>query len=86
MAISNKVSYSFVFDRSIVLYQDLYRYGRYGDGSGTYANQVFTITEYRLSYGTLIVDRFYAKLGSVNTQNTNGDVMTISVLFKVGAY
>jgi hypothetical protein len=86
MAIANKVSYSFVFDRSNALFNNLYKYGRYGSGSGTYAQQVFTVTEYRYSFGTRIVDKFYAKLGSVNTQNTNGDVMTISILFKVGAY
>ena len=86
MAISNKVSYSFVFDRSNVLFEGLYKYGRYGSGSGTYAQQIFTVTEYRYTFGNLFVDRFYAKLGNVNTQNTNGDVMTISVLFKVGAY
>jgi hypothetical protein len=86
MAIANKVSYSFVFDRSSVLFEGLYKYGRYGSGSSTYAQQIFTVTEYRYTFGILFVDRFYAKLGSVNTQNTNGDVMTISVLFKVGAY
>jgi hypothetical protein len=86
MAISNKVSYSFVFDKTIPLFLDLYKYGRYGSGSGTYAQQVFTVKEYRYDFGGVVVDKFYAKLGSVNTQNTNGDVMTISVLFKVGAY
>jgi hypothetical protein len=86
MAIANKVSYSFVFDRSNALFEGLYKYGRYGSGSGTYAQQIFTVTEYRYTFGNLFVDRFYAKLGNVNTQNTNGDVMTISVLFKVGAY
>jgi hypothetical protein len=86
MAIANKVSYSFVFDRTIPLFLDLYKYGRYGSGASTYAQQIFTIKEYRYSFGTILVDKFYAKLGQVNTQNTNGDVMTISLLFKVGAY
>jgi hypothetical protein len=86
MALANKVSYSFVFNRSITLFNELYRFGRYGALSSTYAQQEFTIKEYRYSFGTLFTDKFYAKLGSVNTQNTNGDVMTISVLFKVGAY
>jgi hypothetical protein len=86
MAISNKVSYSFVFDKTIPLFLDLYKYGRYGSCSGTYAQQVFTIKEYRYDFGGVVVDKFYAKLGTVSTQNTNGDVMMISVLFKVGAY
>jgi hypothetical protein len=32
------------------------------------------------------VDKFYAKLGEITTQNTNGDVMMLSVAFTVGAY
>jgi hypothetical protein len=91
MAIANKVSYSFVFDRSNTFYEELYKYGRYGAGAGSpsvvgLAQIELTVKEYRYSFGVLTIDKFYAKLGSVNTQNTNGDVMTISILLKVGAY
>jgi hypothetical protein len=86
MAIANKVSYSFVFDRNNTFYEELYKYGRYGFGSGSLAQLILTVKEYRYSFGVLTVDKFYAKLGNVNTQNTNGDVMTISILLKVGAY
>lgn len=86
MAISNKISYSFVFDRRSQLFKDFYKFGRYGSGSSTYTQNIFTIKEYRYSFGTLEVDKFYALLGTVNTQNTNGDVMVISATFKVGAY
>jgi hypothetical protein len=86
MAIANKVSYSFVFDRSNTFYEELYKYGRYGFGSSSLAQLELTVKEYRYSFGVLTIDKFYAKLGSVNTQNTNGDVMTISILLKVGAY
>jgi hypothetical protein len=86
MAIANKVSYSFVFNRTNSLYNSLYMYGRYGENSDLFAQLTITAKEYRLSFGRLEVDKFYAKLGSVNTQNTNGDVMTISILLKVGAY
>jgi hypothetical protein len=86
MGISNKVSYSFVFDRANTFYEELYKYGRYGFGSGSLAQLELTVKEYRYSFGVLNVDKFYAKLGSVNTQNTNGDVMTITILLKVGAY
>jgi hypothetical protein len=91
MAIANKVSYSFVFDRSNTFYEELYKYGRYGAGAGSpsvvgLAQLELTVKEYRYSFGVLTIDKFYAKLGSVNTQNTNGDVMTISILLKVGAY
>jgi hypothetical protein len=86
MAIANKVSYSFVFDRNNTFYEELYKYGRYGFGSGSLAQLILTVKEYRYSFGVLTIDKFYAKLGSVNTQNTNGDVMTISILLKVGAY
>jgi hypothetical protein len=86
MAIANKVSYSFVFDRNNTFYEELYKYGRYGFGSGSLAQIILTVKEYRYSFGVLTIDKFYAKLGSVNTQNTNGDVMTISILLKVGAY
>jgi hypothetical protein len=61
-------------------------YGRYGENSELFTQLTITAKEYRLSFGRLEVDKFYAKLGSVNTQNTNGDVMTISILLKVGAY
>jgi len=86
MAIQNKLSYSFVFDYNNALYRDLYRLSRYGANANTYTNLVFTITEYRYSMGILVVDKFYAKLGDGGVQNTNGDVITLNVSFKVGAY
>jgi hypothetical protein len=86
IGVANKLSYTFIYDTSIALYDDLYAYSRYGEGASTYANQIFTIKEYRYSYGVLKVNTFYAKVGETNTSNTNGDVMTISVAFNVGAY
>jgi hypothetical protein len=86
IGVANKLSYTFIYDTSIALYDDLYAYSRYGEGASTYANQIFTIKEYRYSYGVLKVNTFYAKLGETNTSNTNGDVMTINVAFNVGAY
>lgn len=86
MAIGNKIAYSFIYDNTITLYNDLYTYARFGTNASTYTQQVFTIKEYRYSFGVLTTNTFYAKLGDVATSNTNGDVMTISVNFKVGDY
>jgi hypothetical protein len=86
IGVANKLSYSFIYDTTNALYNDWYKYSRFGIGSSTYANQEFTIKEYRYSYGVLTVDKFYAKLGEITTQNTNGDVMMLSVAMNVGAY
>jgi hypothetical protein len=86
MAIGNKMAYSFIYDNTISLYNDLYTYARFGTNASTYAQQVFTIKEYRYSFGVLTTNTFFAKLGDVATSNTNGDVMTISVSFKIGDY
>jgi len=96
LAIANKLSYSFVLDRSVALFDDLYRFSRFGTGTSSvltapltisdYTNQIFTIKEYRLSLGRLTTDKFYAKISDSGVQNTNGDVMMLAVGFKVGAY
>jgi hypothetical protein len=96
LAIANKLSYSFVFDRNVALFNDLYLFSRFGTGTSSvlvapltvsdYTNQIFTIKEYRYSFGNLIVDKFYAKISDSGVQNTNGDVMMLAVGFKVGAY
>jgi hypothetical protein len=91
LAIGNKMAYSFIYDNTIALYNDLYTYARFGTNAGTalvpgYAQQIFTIKEYRYSFGVLTTNTFYAKLGDVATSNTNGDVMTLSVNLKVGDY
>ena len=86
MAVGNKVAYSFIYDTTNALYNALYEYARFGTNASTYAQQIFTIKEYRYSFGTLTINTFYAKLGDVATSNTNGDVMTISVNLKVGDY
>jgi hypothetical protein len=86
LAIGNKMAYSFIYDNTIALYNDLYTYSRFGTNASTYAQQIFTIKEYRYSFGVLTTNTFYAKLGDVATSNTNGDVMTISVNLKVGDY
>jgi hypothetical protein len=86
LAIGNKMAYSFIYDNTIALYNDLYTYARFGTNAGTYAQQIFTIKEYRYSFGVLTTNTFFAKLGDVATSNTNGDVMTISVNFKIGDY
>jgi hypothetical protein len=86
LAIGNKMAYSFIYDNTNALYNDLYTYARFGTNASTYAQQEFTIKEYRYSFGVLTTNTFYAKLGDVATSNTNGDVMTISVNFKVGDY
>jgi hypothetical protein len=90
LAIGNKMAYSFIYDNTIALYNDLYAYARFGTTptgtASTLPQQEFTIKEYRYSFGVLITNTFYAKLGDVATSNTNGDVMTISVNFKIGDY
>jgi hypothetical protein len=86
LAIGNKMAYSFIYDNTNALYNDLYTYSRFGTNASTYAQQIFTIKEYRYSFGVLTTNTFYAKLGDVATSNTNGDVMTISVNFKIGDY
>jgi hypothetical protein len=86
LAIGNKMAYSFIYDNTNSLYNGLYEYARFGTNAATYAQQVFTIKEYRYSFGVLTLNTFFAKLGDVATSNTNGDVMTISVNFKVGDY
>lgn len=86
LAIGNKMAYSFIYDNTISLFNDLYTYARFGTNAGTYAQQEFTIKEYRYAFGVLTTNTFYAKLGDVATTNTNGDVITISVNFKVGDY
>jgi hypothetical protein len=86
MAIGNKMAYSFIYDNTISLYNDLYTYARFGTNASTYTQQIFTIKEYRYSFGVLTTNTFFAKLGDVATSNTNGDVMTLSVNFKVGDY
>jgi hypothetical protein len=90
LAIGNKMAYSFIYDNTITLYNDLYSYARFGTTTtgtaSTLPQQVFTIKEYRYAFGVLTLNTFYAKLGDVATSNTNGDVMTISVNFKVGDY
>jgi hypothetical protein len=90
LAIGNKMAYSFIYDNTITLYNDLYAYARFGTTptgtASTLPQQVFTIKEYRYSFGVLTTNTFFAKLGDVATSNTNGDVMTISVNFKVGDY
>jgi len=86
LAIGNKMAYSFIYDNTNALYNDLYTYARFGTNAGTYAQQIFTIKEYRYSFGVLTRNTFFAKLGDVSTSNTNGDVMTISVNFKIGDY
>jgi hypothetical protein len=86
MAIGNKMSYSFIYDNSNAFYNDLYEYARFGKRSEIYTQIVLTIREYRLSFGNLVFDTFYAKLGDVSTSNTNGDVMTINATLKLGGY
>ena len=86
MAIQNKLNYTFVYDRANALFNDLYKFSRYGSGASTYTNLIFTIKEYRYSLGVLLVDSFYAKLSESGVQNTNGDVLTLTLSFKVGAY
>jgi hypothetical protein len=86
MAIQNKLNYTFVYDRANPLFNDLYKFSRYGSGASTYTNLIFTIKEYRYSFGVLLVDSFYAKLSESGVQNTNGDVLTLTLSFKVGAY
>lgn len=85
LGISNKVSYSFVYDTSSALMNELYKLARYGS-STLVLNDYFTIKEYRWAFGVLIVDTFYGLIGDCQAQNTNGDVMTLSVAFKVGKY
>jgi hypothetical protein len=85
MTIDNKINYAFVYDRNNTLYNYLYQYARFGGGI-TNPNTIYTIREYRYAFGVLNVDKFYAKLGEVQFSNTNGDVMTLSVAFKAGAY
>jgi hypothetical protein len=86
------MAYSFIYDNTITLYNDLYAYARFGVAvTPSPANiilpqQIFTIKEYRYSFGVLTTNTFYAKLGDVATSNTNGDVMTLSVNFKIGDY
>jgi hypothetical protein len=86
MAIGNKMAYSFVYDTNIALFNDLYRYARFGANSATYTQLVLTVKEYRYSFGVATIDTFYAKLGDVATSNTNGDVMTLTINLKLGAY
>jgi len=86
MAVGNKMAYSFIYDTTNALYNGLYEYARCGTNASTYVQQIFTVKEYRYSFGTLTTNTFYAKLGDVATSNTNGDVMTISVNLKVGDY
>jgi hypothetical protein len=86
LAIGNKMAYSFIYDNTISLYNDLYTYSRFGTNASTYAQQVFTIKEYRYSFGVVVINTFFAKLGDVATSNTNGDVMTLSVNLKIGDY
>jgi hypothetical protein len=86
LAIGNKMAYSFIYDNTIALYNDLYTYSRFGTNASSYAQQVFTIKEYRYSFGVVVINTFFAKLGDVATSNTNGDVMTLSVNLKVGDY
>jgi hypothetical protein len=86
LAIGNKMAYSFIYDNTNALYNDLYTYSRFGTNASTYAQQIFTIKEYRYSFGVLTTNTFYAKLGDVATSNTNGDVMTLSVNLKIGDY
>jgi hypothetical protein len=86
MAVGNKMTYSFIYENTNALFNDLYRYARYGTNATTYANLVFTIKEYRYSFGVSTIDTLFAKLGDVSTSNTNGDVMTLTVGFKVGDY
>lgn len=86
LAIGNKMAYSFIYDNTILLFNDLYTYARFGTNADTYAQQVFTIKEYRYAFGVATINTFFAKLGDVATTNTNGDVITISVNFKVGDY
>jgi hypothetical protein len=90
LAIGNKMAYSFIYDTTNTLYNDLYAYARFGVAVTPSAiilpQQIFTIKEYRYSFGLAIINTFYAKLGDVATSNTNGDVMTISVNFKIGDY
>jgi hypothetical protein len=90
LAVGNKMAYSFIYDNTITLYNDLYAYARFGTTptgtASTLPQQVFTIKEYRYSFGVLTRNTFFAKLGDVATSNTNGDVMTLSVNFKIGDY
>jgi hypothetical protein len=86
LAIGNKMAYSFIYDNTISLYNDLYTYSRFGTNASSYAQQVFTIKEYRYSFGVAVINTFFAKLGDVATSNTNGDVMTLSVNLKIGDY
>ena len=86
MAIQNKLNYSFVYSRSNFLFDELYKFSRYGGGAGTYTNQIFTLKEYRYSFGVKTIDKFYAKISESGVQNTNGDVLTLTIGFKVGAY
>jgi hypothetical protein len=85
MTIDNKIRYAFVYDRNNTLYNNLYRYARFGGGI-TNPNTIYTVREYRYAFGVLIVDKFFAKLGEVQFSNTNGDVMMLNATFKVGAY
>jgi hypothetical protein len=86
MKIGNRLSYTFVYDNSITLYNNLYRYARFGAGASTFTNLIFTIKEYRYSFGVLTLDTYFAKLAEASTQNTNGDVMMIMVSMKAGDY
>jgi hypothetical protein len=85
MAIGNKMAYSFIYSGGTLL-DIFYQYARFGTNASTYAQQIFTIKEYRYSFGEVKLNTVFAKLGDVATSNTNGDVMTISVNFKIGDY
>lgn len=79
------LNYTLVADMSQLLPAALYAYARYGGGI-TDPDGTWAIKECRWAFGVLTIDEIDAKLGAVAIVNSNSDVVTLKVEFKVGAY
>lgn len=87
-AISLTLQYTFIYDRSIDLLKQLFKYGRYGKQGLTVddisPNMIFEIKEYWSSWGVVELETVQAKIvENIDVENTESDTLTLSLTMQI---
>lgn len=87
-SVENTLSYAFNVVRNNDLIMALYNLARKQSIASplTSIDMTFTIEEYDYQFGILTKDTIKCKLDDLSIMNTNGDILTIKVVFKLGSY
>jgi hypothetical protein len=87
-SVENTLSYAFNVIRNNDLIMALYKLARKQSIASplTSIDMTFTIEEYDYQFGILTKDTIKCKLDDLSIMNTNGDILTIKVVFKLGSY